>query len=130
MPDEGGSIKVYNSTQFADAAQEAVAHALGLRLHEVDVICRRVGGGFGGKLNRWVLVVPLCPSAGWWCWVGGCIGCCCATGCPYRPGSSKEAVVGLGGKPGGELGCARDTIEPCRRGDAWTPNVGSSTVVR
>ena len=71
VPDEGGSIKVYNSTQFADAAQEAVAHALGLRLHEVDVICRRVGGGFGGKLNRWVLLWCLASSARWWWVVGG-----------------------------------------------------------
>ena len=52
MPDEGGSIKVYSSTQCAEVVQEAVARALGLRLHDVNSICRRVGGGFGGKVAR------------------------------------------------------------------------------
>lgn len=63
VPDEGGSMKVYNSTQIADVLQEAVARALGLRLHDVNAICRRVGGGFGGKLNRNVPVATACAVA-------------------------------------------------------------------
>lgn len=41
VPDEGGTIRVHNSSQYLDGVQQAVASALGLRLHDVNVVCRR-----------------------------------------------------------------------------------------
>ncbi|KAL4447705.1 hypothetical protein ABPG75_004924 [Micractinium tetrahymenae] len=52
IPDEGGCIKVHAAAQSIDAVQRAVAHALGVRQHSVEAVCRRVGGGFGGKATR------------------------------------------------------------------------------
>ena len=40
---------VHSSTQHPGEVQHWVAHALGLPLHAVRVVCRRMGGGFGGK---------------------------------------------------------------------------------
>jgi xanthine dehydrogenase large subunit len=39
-------------SQDIDGVQKAVAHSLGLRHHDVEAVCRRVGGGFGGKAMR------------------------------------------------------------------------------
>jgi xanthine dehydrogenase large subunit len=32
--------------------QHVVAHALGIHAHKVQVECRRMGGGFGGKESQ------------------------------------------------------------------------------
>ena len=45
-----------SSTQGVDTVQLAVSKALGLPLHKVTVRCRRVGGGFGGKVAGQQLV--------------------------------------------------------------------------
>ncbi|KAL4424396.1 hypothetical protein ABPG77_005639 [Micractinium sp. CCAP 211/92] len=52
IPDEGGCMKVHTASQFIDAVQKAVARSLGVRQHSVEAVCRRVGGGFGGKATR------------------------------------------------------------------------------
>lgn len=52
FPDEGGTLKVFSSAQNVDSVQKAVSHALGLRQHSVQAMCRRAGGGFGGKAMR------------------------------------------------------------------------------
>jgi xanthine dehydrogenase large subunit len=49
LPQEGGAMKVYSSTQHPSEVQHWVAHALGLPSSAVSVECRRMGGGFGGK---------------------------------------------------------------------------------
>ncbi|MCX7250202.1 MAG: xanthine dehydrogenase molybdopterin binding subunit [Burkholderiales bacterium] len=49
LPQEQGQWLVHASTQHPGEVQHAIASALGLRDHDVQVVCRRMGGGFGGK---------------------------------------------------------------------------------
>jgi xanthine dehydrogenase large subunit len=49
LPDEQGGWTVHSSTQHPGEVQQWVAHALGTSAHQVRVLCRRMGGGFGGK---------------------------------------------------------------------------------
>jgi xanthine dehydrogenase large subunit len=49
VPGEAGEITVHSSTQNPTEIQAVVAHCLGLRLNQVVCVCRRMGGGFGGK---------------------------------------------------------------------------------
>jgi len=49
IPQEGGQWLIHSSTQHPGEVQHWVAHALGISLHQVRVVCRRMGGGFGGK---------------------------------------------------------------------------------
>ncbi|MCX7718763.1 MAG: xanthine dehydrogenase molybdopterin binding subunit [Candidatus Sumerlaeaceae bacterium] len=49
IPGEQGQMVVHSSTQNPTEIQAVVAEALGLGMHEVVCICRRMGGGFGGK---------------------------------------------------------------------------------
>jgi xanthine dehydrogenase large subunit len=52
LPQEDESIKVHCSTQHPSEMQHLVAHALGVGAHRVQVECRRMGGGFGGKESQ------------------------------------------------------------------------------
>ncbi|MBS0317476.1 MAG: xanthine dehydrogenase molybdopterin binding subunit [Proteobacteria bacterium] len=52
IPKEDGGMHVYCSTQHPSEMQHLVAHALHLRAHQVQVECRRMGGGFGGKESQ------------------------------------------------------------------------------
>ena len=52
IPKEGGGMHVHCSTQHPSEMQHLVAHALKLRAHDVQVECRRMGGGFGGKESQ------------------------------------------------------------------------------
>jgi xanthine dehydrogenase large subunit len=47
---------VHSSTQHPSEVQGIVAQALGLTASQVTVICRRMGGGFGGKETQPALV--------------------------------------------------------------------------
>ncbi len=49
LPDEQQQWLVHSSTQHPGEIQHCVAHALGLENHRITVVCRRMGGGFGGK---------------------------------------------------------------------------------
>jgi xanthine dehydrogenase large subunit len=49
VPREDGQLTLYCSTQHPDGNQREAAAALNLTTHDVEVICRRMGGGFGGK---------------------------------------------------------------------------------
>jgi xanthine dehydrogenase large subunit len=49
VPREDGQLTLYVSTQHPDGNQREAAAALNLGTHDVEVICRRLGGGFGGK---------------------------------------------------------------------------------
>jgi xanthine dehydrogenase large subunit len=51
-PAEHGGMKVWCSTQHPSEMQAVVAHALHRPLHAVQVECRRMGGGFGGKESQ------------------------------------------------------------------------------
>jgi xanthine dehydrogenase large subunit len=52
LPAEGGGMKLLCSTQHPSEMQHLVAHALGVASHAVQVECRRMGGGFGGKESQ------------------------------------------------------------------------------
>lgn len=52
VPVEDGGVKVYCSTQHPSEMQHLVAHALHKPAHAVQVECRRMGGGFGGKESQ------------------------------------------------------------------------------
>ena len=49
MPQDNGQWLIHSSTQHPGEIQHWVAHALNIPLHAVRVVCRRMGGGFGGK---------------------------------------------------------------------------------
>jgi xanthine dehydrogenase large subunit len=49
VPGEAGEITVHSSTQNPSEIQACVAHCLGLSFSQVVCVCRRMGGGFGGK---------------------------------------------------------------------------------
>jgi xanthine dehydrogenase large subunit len=52
IPQEDGGLLVHCSTQHPSEMQHLVAHALQLASHQVQVVCRRMGGGFGGKESQ------------------------------------------------------------------------------
>ena len=49
IPQDQGEWLIYSSTQHPGEVQHWVAHALAIPMHAVRVVCRRMGGGFGGK---------------------------------------------------------------------------------
>jgi xanthine dehydrogenase large subunit len=48
-PGEGGQVTVHSSTQHTTEVQAMVAEVLGVGRHQVVCVCKRMGGGFGGK---------------------------------------------------------------------------------
>ena len=48
-PEEDGGVTVWSSNQNPTETQHIVANVLGIAMHRVNVIVRRMGGGFGGK---------------------------------------------------------------------------------
>ena len=52
IPLEDNGLLVHCSTQHPSEMQHLVAHSLGLASHHVQVTCRRMGGGFGGKESQ------------------------------------------------------------------------------
>lgn len=52
VPLEARAMRIHCSTQHPSEMQHVVAHALGLASHAVQVECRRMGGGFGGKESQ------------------------------------------------------------------------------
>jgi xanthine dehydrogenase large subunit len=61
VPQEDDQLLVHCSTQHPSEMQMLVAHALGLDANQVQVQCRRMGGGFGGKESQSAL--PACVAA-------------------------------------------------------------------
>lgn len=51
VPSEDG-IEIYSSSQWNDTAQVAVAEVLNVPVNTVNMVVRRVGGAFGGKISR------------------------------------------------------------------------------
>ena len=49
IPGEDGTMTVYSSTQNPTEIQKVVAKVLNIPISHVDVVTRRMGGGFGGK---------------------------------------------------------------------------------
>lgn len=61
VPGEGNEIVVHSSTQNTTEIQKVVAEVLGLKHSDVICICKRMGGGFGGKETQ--AVVPALMAA-------------------------------------------------------------------
>lgn len=57
VPEPGGQLTVYASTQTMFDTRQEVAQALGLKVSQVRVVLPYIGGGFGAKA---VLLEPLC----------------------------------------------------------------------
>src|SRR6185436_6875945 len=49
IPGEHGTMTVHSSTQHPSEVQMMVAEVLGVPFNHVTCICKRMGGGFGGK---------------------------------------------------------------------------------
>ena len=58
--EEEGGVTVYSSNQNPTETQHLVAKVLGIAMHRVTVITRRMGGGFGGKETQ---AAPCCALA-------------------------------------------------------------------
>jgi xanthine dehydrogenase large subunit len=52
LPGEGGEMEIHSSTQHPSEIQHKVADALGVPMHAVRSVMRRMGGGFGGKESQ------------------------------------------------------------------------------
>lgn len=52
LPQEDQGLLLHCSTQHPSEMQQLVAHALSWESHRVQVQCRRMGGGFGGKESQ------------------------------------------------------------------------------
>ena len=49
QPEEDGGVTVWSSNQNPTETQHLISNVLGIAMHRVNVIVRRMGGGFGGK---------------------------------------------------------------------------------
>ncbi|QBB70444.1 xanthine dehydrogenase molybdopterin binding subunit [Pseudolysobacter antarcticus] len=56
IPHEDGAMLIHCSTQHPTEVQNIVAHALHRPAHAITVLCRRMGGGFGGKESQPALI--------------------------------------------------------------------------
>ncbi len=66
IPKEDKGMHVLCSTQHPSEMQHIVAHTLGVHSHKVQVECRRMGGGFGGKESQsglWAACAAIAASA-------------------------------------------------------------------
>ena len=52
LPQDDTGIEVHSSTQHPSEIQHKVAESIGVPMHDVRVVCRRMGGGFGGKESQ------------------------------------------------------------------------------
>ncbi len=62
IPEEGGRIKLFSSTQAPTAVQRIAARVLGLPMNLVEVEVTRLGGAFGGKEDQatpWAVMAAL-----------------------------------------------------------------------
>lgn len=60
LPSPEGEYEIICSTQNPTKTQSTVARALGLQDSAVNVTCKRVGGGFGGKETRNIFITTAC----------------------------------------------------------------------
>lgn len=49
IPEENGGVTIYSSTQNPTETQKLVSEVLAIPMNRVNVVTRRMGGGFGGK---------------------------------------------------------------------------------
>ncbi len=63
IPQEDGCVLVHSSTQHPDQVQSMVARATKRSAKDVTVICRRMGGAFGGKESQAALIACIAAVA-------------------------------------------------------------------
>ena len=63
LPQDCGDMIVHCSSQHPSEVQHKVAHALDVPMHAVQVVVRRMGGGFGGKESQANAVAVACAVA-------------------------------------------------------------------
>ncbi|XP_028801323.1 indole-3-acetaldehyde oxidase [Neltuma alba] len=63
IPDEDNCLVVYTSCQGPEYAHSHIARCLNIPQHNVRVITRRVGGGFGGKFSKAFPTATACALA-------------------------------------------------------------------
>jgi xanthine dehydrogenase large subunit len=63
VPEDDGCLTVYSSTQHPDEVQTLVAKATKRSANDVTVICRRMGGAFGGKESQAALIACVAALA-------------------------------------------------------------------
>ncbi len=63
IPQEDNCLLIYSSTQHPDEVQMLVAHATHRSANDVTVICRRMGGAFGGKESQAALIACIAALA-------------------------------------------------------------------
>ena len=63
LPQEGGDMVIYSSSQHPTEIQHKVAHALHVPMHAVRTEVRRMGGGFGGKESQGNSLAIACALA-------------------------------------------------------------------
>lgn len=56
VPKEEHELEIFSSTQDPTGTQHLVSHILGIPLNRITVKVKRLGGGFGGKESRGMLV--------------------------------------------------------------------------
>ncbi len=63
VPQEDNCLLVHSSTQHPDEVQMLIAQATGRPVSDVTVICRRMGGAFGGKESQAALIACIAALA-------------------------------------------------------------------
>jgi xanthine dehydrogenase large subunit len=63
LPQEDGGMLVHSSTQHPDEVQRMIAHATNREAKDIVVICRRMGGAFGGKESQAALIAVIAVLA-------------------------------------------------------------------
>lgn len=64
IPRDSDEIEMYSSSQHVTEVQKMTAHVLGIPAHRVVTKVKRMGGGFGGKESRGLLVsLPVAIAA-------------------------------------------------------------------
>ena len=63
IPQEDNCLLVYSSTQHPDEVQMLIANATNRPANDVIVICRRMGGAFGGKESQAALIACIAALA-------------------------------------------------------------------
>lgn len=58
------TLEVFCSTQHPTEIQKLIAHVLNIHINRVNVRVKRIGGGFGGKESRTLLLaIPVAIAA-------------------------------------------------------------------
>jgi xanthine dehydrogenase large subunit len=63
LPQEDGGLLVHSSTQHPDEVQRMIANATDRDAKDIVVVCRRMGGAFGGKESQAALIAVIAALA-------------------------------------------------------------------